>query len=113
MPYSGDGVIDANSARPITAPASAYASRGESVRLMWGGLASIFPRSWNYGTCIMASMASVVGPPVRIRHPETAAIDLATIMRTVGDPVRLPVGRGLGGGGGGGGGGRRSAPGTP
>ena len=43
----------------------------------------------------MAPMASVVGPPVRIRHPETAAIDLATIMRTVGDPVRLAIVREL------------------
>ena len=27
----------------------------------------------------------------RIRHPETGVLDLATIMRTVGDPVRLEI----------------------
>jgi DNA-binding transcriptional ArsR family regulator len=27
----------------------------------------------------------------RIRHPDVAALDLATIMRTVGDPVRLAI----------------------
>ena len=40
-------------------------------------------------------MASVVGPPVKIRHPEADALDLATIMRTVGDPVRLAIVREL------------------
>ena len=40
-------------------------------------------------------MASVVGPPVKIRHPGTTALDLATIMRTVGDPVRLAIVREL------------------
>ena len=40
-------------------------------------------------------MASVVGPPVKIRHPEVDALDLATIMRTVGDPVRLAIVREL------------------
>jgi DNA-binding transcriptional ArsR family regulator len=29
--------------------------------------------------------------PDKIRHPEVAALDLATIMRTVGDPVRLAI----------------------
>ena len=43
----------------------------------------------------MPPMASVVGPPVKIRHPEPAALDLATIMRTVGDPVRLAIVREL------------------
>jgi DNA-binding transcriptional ArsR family regulator len=27
----------------------------------------------------------------KIRHPDVAALDLATIMRTVGDPVRLAI----------------------
>ncbi len=40
-------------------------------------------------------MSSVVGPPVKIRHPEVDALDLATIMRTVGDPVRLAIVREL------------------
>jgi DNA-binding transcriptional ArsR family regulator len=29
--------------------------------------------------------------PDKIRHPDVAALDLATIMRTVGDPVRLAI----------------------
>jgi DNA-binding transcriptional ArsR family regulator len=33
--------------------------------------------------------------PERIPHPATAALDLATIMRTVGDPVRLAIVRAL------------------
>jgi DNA-binding transcriptional ArsR family regulator len=35
----------------------------------------------------------------RIAHPNVAAFDLATIMRTVGDPVRLEIVRLLGDGG--------------
>jgi len=34
----------------------------------------------------------------RIAHPDVAAFDLATIMRTVGDPVRLEIIRQLGDG---------------
>jgi DNA-binding transcriptional ArsR family regulator len=34
----------------------------------------------------------------RIAHPDAAAFDLATIMRTVGDPVRLEIVRMLGDG---------------
>jgi DNA-binding transcriptional ArsR family regulator len=33
--------------------------------------------------------------PEKIPHPATAALDLATIMRTVGDPVRLAIVRAL------------------
>jgi DNA-binding transcriptional ArsR family regulator len=33
--------------------------------------------------------------PDKIRHPDVAALDLATIMRTVGDPVRLAIVREL------------------
>jgi DNA-binding transcriptional ArsR family regulator len=29
--------------------------------------------------------------PERIHHPDASALDLATIMRTVGDPVRLAI----------------------
>jgi DNA-binding transcriptional ArsR family regulator len=29
--------------------------------------------------------------PEKIRHPDVASIDLATVMRTVGDPVRLAI----------------------
>ncbi len=31
----------------------------------------------------------------RIRHPETAALDLATIMRSLGDPLRMEIARHL------------------
>ena len=42
VPYSGDGVIEANSARPTTDATSAYASAGESVRrIVSGGGASV------------------------------------------------------------------------
>ena len=30
-------------------------------------------------------------PPREIRHPKTSDLDLATILRTVGDPVRLSI----------------------
>jgi DNA-binding transcriptional ArsR family regulator len=36
--------------------------------------------------------------PEKIRHPDVAALDLATIMRTVSDPVRLAIVRMLGDG---------------
>jgi DNA-binding transcriptional ArsR family regulator len=39
-------------------------------------------------------MTAVTMTPIaadKIRHPATAALDLATIMRTVGDPVRLAI----------------------
>lgn len=37
-----------------------------------------------------AMSASPIAPD-KIRHPAVAALDLATIMRTVGDPVRLAI----------------------
>jgi DNA-binding transcriptional ArsR family regulator len=36
-------------------------------------------------------MSATVIPREKIHHPPTEALDLATIMRTVGDPVRLDV----------------------
>jgi len=36
------------------------------------------------------------GRAERIHHPDTAALDLATIMRTLGDPMRLEIVRLLG-----------------
>jgi DNA-binding transcriptional ArsR family regulator len=45
---------------------------------------------WNYRSCTMLGMATT-GERPRIPHPETAAIDLATVMRTVGDPLRLEL----------------------
>ena len=38
------------------------------------------------------------GRPEKIPHPNVAALDLATIMRAVGDPVRLEIVRRLGDG---------------
>jgi DNA-binding transcriptional ArsR family regulator len=35
--------------------------------------------------------AALPAPREKIPHPETAAIDLATIMRTLGDPLRLDL----------------------
>jgi DNA-binding transcriptional ArsR family regulator len=43
----------------------------------------------------MPGMASAVRVAEKIRHPDTGALDLATIMRTVGDPVRLAIVREL------------------
>jgi DNA-binding transcriptional ArsR family regulator len=39
----------------------------------------------------MQLMASVAHRPAKIFHPATSALDLATIMRTLGDPVRLEI----------------------
>jgi DNA-binding transcriptional ArsR family regulator len=43
----------------------------------------------------MPPVGSAVRLAEKIRHPEAAALDLATIMRTVGDPVRLAIVREL------------------
>jgi DNA-binding transcriptional ArsR family regulator len=43
----------------------------------------------------MAHVASAVRLAEKIRHPDLDALDLATIMRTVGDPVRLALVREL------------------
>jgi DNA-binding transcriptional ArsR family regulator len=39
----------------------------------------------------MSAMASATERPGKIPHPPTASLDLATIMRTLGDPVRLEI----------------------
>ena len=36
-------------------------------------------------------MSSVAGRPEKIFHPATSTLDLATIMRALGDPVRLEI----------------------
>ncbi|MGH2866166.1 MAG: ArsR/SmtB family transcription factor [Solirubrobacteraceae bacterium] len=36
-------------------------------------------------------MPTPITPVERISHPDAAALDLATIMRSVGDPVRLAI----------------------
>jgi DNA-binding transcriptional ArsR family regulator len=43
----------------------------------------------------MAVVGSAVRLAEKIRHPDVGALDLATIMRTVGDPVRLAIVREL------------------
>jgi DNA-binding transcriptional ArsR family regulator len=43
----------------------------------------------------MPGVASAVRLAEKIRHPDVDALDLATIMRTVGDPVRLAIVREL------------------
>jgi DNA-binding transcriptional ArsR family regulator len=42
---------------------------------------------------------AVVTPVREIRHPSASELDLATILRTVGDPLRLAMVRELAGGG--------------
>ena len=39
----------------------------------------------------MSVMATSAGPLEKIPHPATSALDLATIMRTLGDPSRLEI----------------------
>jgi DNA-binding transcriptional ArsR family regulator len=51
------------------------------------------------GSCIISAMPATVTTPERIHHPSPEAFDLATIMRAVGDPVRLELIRLLGDGG--------------
>jgi DNA-binding transcriptional ArsR family regulator len=43
----------------------------------------------------MPTVGSAVRLAEKIRHPDATALDLATIMRTVGDPVRLAIVREL------------------
>jgi DNA-binding transcriptional ArsR family regulator len=40
---------------------------------------------------IMSGMPAVADRPEKIFHPATSSLDLATIMRTLGDPVRLEI----------------------
>ena len=39
----------------------------------------------------MSGMPASISPREKIPHPATAALDLATIMRTLGDPLRLEI----------------------
>jgi DNA-binding transcriptional ArsR family regulator len=39
----------------------------------------------------MPSMPAVADRPEKIFHPATSSLDLATVMRTLGDPVRLEI----------------------
>ena len=41
--------------------------------------------------CIILQMPTPVSPREKVHHPATAALDLATIMRTLGDGVRLEI----------------------
>src|SRR4051812_22649100 len=95
----------------MTAATSAYARRGERVRR---GAASEpgaggrcddmeVPFSFDISKVMELWKLYHTGMPTtptreRIAHPETSALDLATVMRVVGDPVRLEVVRLLGDG---------------
>jgi len=39
----------------------------------------------------MVCVPAITGPREKIAHPAASALDLATIMRTVGDPLRLDI----------------------
>ena len=39
----------------------------------------------------MLAVASLTQAPEKIPHPATESLDLATVMRTLGDPVRLAI----------------------
>src|SRR5215204_4953156 len=110
----------------MTAATSAYASRGERVRrgaasrgaasrgagsrgagsgCRGGGRCDDMevPISFDISKVMELSKLYHTGMPTtptreRIAHPETSALDLATVMRVVGDPVRLEVVRLLGDG---------------
>jgi DNA-binding transcriptional ArsR family regulator len=45
---------------------------------------------WNYGSCTIRRVAAA-NTREKIVHPSADALDLATIMRTVGDPLRLQI----------------------
>src|SRR5688500_18449223 len=47
----------------------------------------------------MPGMPAATSRATKIPHPDAEAIDLATVMRTVGDPLRLEIVRLLAGGG--------------
>ena len=72
---------------------------GEAGRQHRAAPGSLFPNFWKLGSCTMSAMpskASVTHSPrtERIRHPEVDSFDLATIMRALGDPVRIEMVRG-------------------
>src|SRR3954453_5916399 len=87
MSYSGVGVAEAYSASPMipaTSTKAAVGPRRRDVKL---------PYIWKYRCSILRQRMAI---PVRdIRHPAAAELDLATILRTVGDPVRLAIVREL------------------
>ena len=60
------------------------------MRGSWTELPSIFPKIWKLRSCSMPGMPAATTPE-KIPHPATAALDLATVMRTVGDPLRLEI----------------------
>ena len=56
-------------------------------------LSSVFPKSWKFCKNLYHARRVSATPIAaeKIRHPDVAALDLATIMRTVGDPIRLAI----------------------
>jgi DNA-binding transcriptional ArsR family regulator len=55
----------------------------------------VIPRSWNFRSRPRSFTSVSTVRPERIPHPATEQIDLATVMRTVGDPLRLQIVRTL------------------
>src|SRR3954453_1821137 len=51
---------------------------------------SIFPNAWNFRSCTIRGMPTSTTRE-KIAHPDASTLDLATIMRTLGDPVRLEI----------------------
>ena len=45
---------------------------------------------WNFESCTIPAVPAAATRE-KIPHPDTEAIDLATVMRTVGDPLRLDI----------------------
>jgi DNA-binding transcriptional ArsR family regulator len=65
------------------------------VRMLDMGLASFEASKilelWK--SCSMVAMPASASPREKIPHPSAESLDLATIMRTLGDPLRLDVAR--------------------
>jgi DNA-binding transcriptional ArsR family regulator len=59
----------------------------------------IFPNIWKFRSCTISTVPTSASTRERIPHPSTEALDLATVMRTAGDPIRLEIVRILAGGG--------------
>jgi DNA-binding transcriptional ArsR family regulator len=90
MPYSGEGAADAKSARPMTAAIRAYADRLEIVPrvIVWSfRISKVMELERRYSMEAMATSTR----PEKITHPPASSLDLPTIMRTLGDPVRLEI----------------------
>ena len=106
MPYSGDGVPEAKSASPMIAATSANAMRGERVLRSGAEGVIVVGAGVDNGCSFDISKIMELSKRLyhrsherryghlhaeKIHHPATESLDLATIMRTLGDPVRLEI----------------------